>query len=199
MCWLHVVFPIIELLRCGRAASRLTEEVSSSPEPQGVPSSGFGAWGMSQGFMARVRSKRQLAFARLKHMHGVPAQKEWISVLGTPSMTARRQPQAHSVCPRGGERAGAASTLPWLRSLRRPSQCTCATDSFVGWREDGNYTSIGCWGWGSKGRIRVRAAVCVTIAATRGFARFLAQATRCLLLARDPRVLRGGGNTHLDR
>ena len=50
----------------------------------------------------------------------------------------------------------------------RPSQC--ATDSFVGWREDGDYTSIGCWGWGSKGRIRVRAAVCVTIAATRGFA-----------------------------
>ena len=33
----------------------------------------------------------------------------------------------------------------------RPSQC--ATDSFVGWREDGDYTSIGCWGWGSKGRI----------------------------------------------
>ena len=41
MCWLHVVFPIIELLRCGRAASRLTEEVSSSPEPQGVPSVGM--------------------------------------------------------------------------------------------------------------------------------------------------------------
>ena len=72
-----------------------------------------------------------------------------ISVLGTPSMTARRQPQAHSACPTGGERAGAASTLPRLRSLCRPSQC--ATDSFVGWREDGDYTSIGCWGWGSKG------------------------------------------------
>ena len=88
-----------------------------------------------------------VSFARLKY--GAPAQEEWISVLGTPSMTARRQPQAHSACPRGGERAGAASTLPWLRSLRRPSQC--ATDSFVGWREDGDYTSIGCWGWGSKG------------------------------------------------
>ena len=34
-------------------------------------------------------------------------------------------------------------------SLCRPLQC--ATDSFVGGREDGDYTSIGCWGWGSKG------------------------------------------------
>ena len=38
-----------------------------------------------------------------------------ISVLGNPSMTARRQPQAHSACPTGGERVGAASTSLRLR------------------------------------------------------------------------------------
>ena len=45
-----------------------------------------------------------------------------ISVLGTPPMTARRQPQAHSACPTGGERVGAASTslrLRWRCADRR--------------------------------------------------------------------------------
>ena len=35
MRWLHAVFPIIEATQVRSAASR--EEVSSSPEPQGVP------------------------------------------------------------------------------------------------------------------------------------------------------------------
>jgi len=58
----------------------------------------------------------QLAFRRLKH--GAPAKKEVISVLGTPSMTARRQPQAHPACQRGekGQAQFAMSTVTVLRS-----------------------------------------------------------------------------------
>ena len=51
----------------------------------------------------------------------------------------------------GGRKSRCSVDVALLRSLCRPLQC--ATDSFVGWREDGDYTSIGCWGWGSKGRI----------------------------------------------
>ena len=85
-------------------------------------------------------------------------------------------------------------------SLCRPSQR--ATDSFVGWREDGDYTSIGCWGWGSKGGSGSGyEQLSVSLSQLpEGLLDFVhLQATRCLLLARAPRVLRGGGNTHLDR
>ena len=151
---------------------------------------------MSQEFMARAAfcqlgSRR--VDVRRSSSGGV------ISVLGTPLMTARRQPQAHSACPTGGERVGAASTSLRLR-FAVPTVIVChrqlrrlagGRGLYLHWllgvgkqREDPGYEQLS-----------------VSLSQLpEGLLDFVhLQATRCLLLARAPRVLRGGGNTHLDR
>ena len=133
---------------------------------------GCGAWGMSQEFMARAAfcqlgSRR--VDVRRSSSGGV------ISVLGTPSMAARRQPQAHSACPTGGERAGAASTSLRLRWRCADRRSAPPIASSAGGRT-GIIPPLVAGGGEAKGGSRVRAAVCVTIAATRGSARFRAPA-----------------------
>ena len=72
MRWLHAVFPIIGLLRCGRAASRLTEEVSSSPEPQGVPSVGMRRVGYVSGVHGACSKQTALSSRRAEVRRSSP-------------------------------------------------------------------------------------------------------------------------------
>ena len=76
MSWLHAVFPIIGLLRCGRAASRLTEEVSSSPELQGVPSVGMWRVGYVSGVHGACSQQRFCQLGSRKAEARRPAQEE---------------------------------------------------------------------------------------------------------------------------
>ena len=178
MSWLHAVFPIIGLLRCGRAASRLTEEVSSSPEPQVVPSVGMRRVGYVSGALACARSVCQSAFARLKH--GVPAQKEWISVLGRfYSFHDGSTPASGTLCLSHGGRKSRCSVDVASASLRSADRRSAPPIASSAGGRTGIIPPLAAGGGEAKGGSRVRAAVCVTIAATRGFARFRAQATRC--------------------
>ena len=90
--------------RRGSALSKPQEVSSVRTWRGGVCPRGFG-----------VRSKRlSVSITAVQPRRG--------SVLGTPSMTARRQPQAHSACPTGGERVDTARCVD-CRSV--------AIDSFV--------------------------------------------------------------------
>ena len=102
--------------KCSVWPRRVPAGVRGQPfsKPQEVSSVGTWRGGVCpRGF--GVRSKRlSVSITAVQPRRG--------SVLGTPSMTARRQPQAHSACPTGGERVDTVRCVD-CRSV--------AIDSFV--------------------------------------------------------------------
>ena len=127
---------------------------------------------MSRGFMARVRSKRQLR-SQVDVRRSSP---EGVDIGSRYSFHDGSTPASGTLCLSHGGRKSRCSVDVASASLRCADRHSAPPTASSAGGRTGIIPPLVAGGGEAKGGCRVRAAVCVTIAATRGFARFRAPA-----------------------